>query len=92
MDSFDIWSTQEDPEWVDQMLLSVRLSSQNTSPSPIQHRITPVEEGVMLSIWESAPVTSDRIHPYLYVANYRVSTTDEAQQILNEYLAIAQTR
>jgi hypothetical protein len=57
------------------------------APHSLKYNLTPVTEGVLLSIWEPAPVTEQRARPFLFMAKHRLPSEDEAQEILNYYLS-----
>ncbi len=57
-----------------------------TSPTKVQYRITPTEDGFHLCVWEKATVNEVRVKPFLFKANYRTSSQAEANAILSLYL------
>ena len=58
-----------------------------TVPPVINYSITPIKGGVLLRIWENAPVTSTRVKPLMFMARYRVETEEDAKAILKFYRA-----
>lgn len=57
-----------------------------TAPTKVQYRITPTEGGFHLCVWERATVNEVRVKPFLFKANYRVTSKTEAETILSLYL------
>lgn len=72
-------------DWVDMVLVSAHTSNQKTL-TPIRYAVRIVDGGVQLSIWEIASPTTSRPASYLYKLNYRLSSEEEVQQVLNWYL------
>jgi len=56
-------------------------------PYLLKYNITPIEGGVILSIWEPATKNEVRVKPFLYMIRYRLSSEAEAMKLLSEYLA-----
>jgi hypothetical protein len=54
----------------------------------IRYSITPVQDGVLLSIWEDMPISDTRTKPFSFKARHLVTSDQEAQDILNNYLAV----
>jgi hypothetical protein len=54
--------------------------------SRIEYDITPMNKGVHLCIWETARTGDFRAQPFLYMVNYRLSSEDEAQKVVDDYL------
>jgi hypothetical protein len=73
-----------DLDWVDRVLVSAGVQ-ENPLSSSLKYSITPTEEGFHLSIWEPAPLTSTRLRPYLFMANYRLDSEEAADRILRQY-------
>jgi hypothetical protein len=56
--------------------------------SPVfKYSITPTDEGVLLRIWEPAPMNEVRAKPFLFMAKHRLRTEDEVQEMLDQYRA-----
>lgn len=53
----------------------------------IRYSITAVQEGVLLSLWEDMPISDTRTKPFSFKARHLVTSDQEAQDILNNYLA-----
>ncbi|MCG8364109.1 MAG: hypothetical protein MJA27_12360 [Pseudanabaenales cyanobacterium] len=53
----------------------------------MKYRISHTETGILLRVWAPAPLTEARTRPYLFLAQYRVSTEKEAMQLLSTYLS-----
>lgn len=45
--------------------------------------IKPLATGYRLTIWEPAPVTSNRVHPFYFKLNFTILYLQEAEKILN---------
>jgi hypothetical protein len=45
-----------------------------------------VKDSILLAIWEPAPTTDTRTRPFLFVAKHLLSSEEEAQEILAQYL------
>ncbi len=45
--------------------------------------IKPLATGYRLTIWEPAPVTSNRVHPFYFKLNFTILYPQEAEKILN---------
>lgn len=71
-------------DWIDQVLHSADVE-QHLSSSPIRYRISQTDDGVILSLWETAPTTPTRSSPYLYMVNHRLPSEFAAQQVLAQY-------
>jgi len=56
-------------------------------PDTIRYSITPCSGGVNLSVWETASAAGVREQSFLFKINQRVSSNEEAQQLLKRYLA-----
>lgn len=54
-------------------------------PQLIKYSITPKDDGVLLCIWEPAPMTDTRVRPFLFMARYRLADDNEAKTVLEEY-------
>lgn len=54
-------------------------------PQLIKFSVTFHDDGVLLSIWEPAPINDSRVRPFLFMAKYRLSTEDEAKEVLSYY-------
>ena len=52
----------------------------------IHYRVTAIETGVRLRLWEPASKTEQRVSPYLFMVNYVLATETEAKRVLNLYL------
>ena len=52
----------------------------------IHYRLTVIEDGVRLRLWEPAPKTNQRVSPYLFMVNYVLTSETEAKEVLNLYL------
>lgn len=57
-------------------------------PQLIKYSITPIDDGILLCIWEPAPLSESRVRPFLFMARYRLASQAEAQQILDYYETI----
>lgn len=44
----------------------------------IHYSIEQIDNGYTLTIWESAPVTGDRVKPFLFKAHYTIASRLEA--------------
>ncbi|HAA29317.1 MAG TPA: hypothetical protein DCE56_18465 [Cyanobacteria bacterium UBA8553] len=49
----------------------------------IYYRIEPLTKGYQLTIWEPAPVNSDRVKPFRFKINFTTSNLLESMKILN---------
>lgn len=67
------------------LLLDLIMQSLQRS-SNLQYRITTIKEGILLSIWEPAGLTDERVKPFLYMVNHKLQSQIEAQMILRDYL------
>ncbi len=56
-------------------------------PDTIRYSITPCSGGVTLCVWETASLSETREKSFLFKINQRVSSKEEAQQLLKHYLA-----
>lgn len=74
-----------DFDWVDMVLVSANAEDQRPL-TPIRYATTPVDGGILLSIWEIASPTTSRPAAYLYKLNYRLTSEEEAQSVLDWYL------
>lgn len=54
-------------------------------PQLIKYSLTPVDEGILLCIWEPAPLSETRVRPFLFMARYRLASETEAKQVLEYY-------
>ncbi|MBW4657277.1 MAG: hypothetical protein KME15_01265 [Drouetiella hepatica Uher 2000/2452] len=61
-------------------------------PYLLKYNISPVEGGVILSIWEPAVKNEVRVKPFLYMIRYRLPSEAEAMKLLSEYLATYKTK
>ena len=52
----------------------------------IHYRVTVLENGVRLRLWEPASKTEQRVSPYLFMVNYVLASEAEAKRVLNLYL------
>ena len=52
----------------------------------IHYRLTDMEDGVRLRVWEPAPKNTQRLNPYFFMVNYVLASEAEAQRVLNLYL------
>lgn len=50
----------------------------------INYLIEPTGGGYMLTVWEPAPTTSDRLHPFFFKAKYLISSPLEAFGLLKQ--------
>lgn len=48
----------------------------------INYTIEPKEEGYRLTVWEPAPLTSDRVNPFFFKASYLINSPLEAFNLL----------
>jgi hypothetical protein len=48
----------------------------------INYLIEPTADGYTLTVWEPAPITSNRVKPFLFKANYIISSPLEAFKLL----------
>ena len=55
-------------------------------PDTIRYQISSHDEGAVLCLWETARTTEDRSQPFLFKVNQKVSSKEEAQQLLKYYL------
>lgn len=53
----------------------------------LQYSITPCADGVTLSVWETARGSNAKEQPFLFKINHRLSSKEDAQRILEHYLA-----
>jgi hypothetical protein len=74
-----------DIDWVDRVLASAGLGDQAV-PSGLEYAIVQSDEGLMVSIWEPAPLTPTRVSPFMFKVNHRVDSKEEAYQFLRRYL------
>lgn len=58
---------------------------------PLKYNITPIERGVLLSIWEPAPKNDVRVRPFLFMVKCRLLSEVDARRLLAHYLSIYQT-
>lgn len=72
-------------DWVDMVLVSAHTSNQKPL-TPIRYAVNSVDGAIQLSIWEIASPTTSRPASYLYKLNYRLSSEEEVQSVLNWYL------
>jgi len=49
----------------------------------MHYRIKPLATGYRLTIWEPAPLTSNRVHPFYFKLNFTILYPQEAEKILN---------
>lgn len=49
----------------------------------MHYRIKPLARGYRLTIWEPAPLTSNRVHPFYYKLNFTILYPQEAEKILS---------
>lgn len=61
-----------------------------TNPQYLKYNITPDEQGVLLYIWEPAPVNQTRTKPYLFIARHRLESNGDALELLNYYRSVYQ--
>lgn len=59
----------------------------NNTPHLLKYNVTPIEGGVILSVWEPAAKTDVRVKPFLYMVRYRLPSEAEAMKLLSQYLA-----
>jgi hypothetical protein len=57
----------------------------------IKYNILAKDDGVTLCLWEPAPLNETRVKPFLYMVRQRLSSEDEAQQLLDFYLKVYAT-
>lgn len=60
------------------------------APQFLKYNVTPTTDGVLLSIWEPAPITDKRVRPFLFMAKHRLPSDAQAQEILDYYLSAYQ--
>lgn len=53
----------------------------------IKYNIFPKEDGVLLCMWEPAPLSEMRVKPFLYMVKQRLGSETEALDVLNRYLS-----
>jgi hypothetical protein len=53
----------------------------------LKYNIFHKEDGVLLCMWEPAPLTEMRVKPFLYMVRQRVESEAEAMDLLNQYLS-----
>ena len=58
----------------------------NLSTPVIDYRLTPDGIGLKLDIWEPAAQTEYRKAPFHFYMSYQLSSAEEAQHILDQYL------
>lgn len=46
------------------------------------------DDAILLAIWEPAPTTDTRTRPFLFVAKHLLSSEEEAQAVLSQYLNV----
>ena len=51
----------------------------------MKYRISHTETGVLLRVWAPAPVSEVRTRPFLFLAQYRLSSEKEALKLLRVY-------
>lgn len=49
----------------------------------IHYELKPLRLGYRLTVWESAPVTPNRVEPFHFKLNFTIVSLREAQNILN---------
>lgn len=57
-------------------------------PDTIRYQIISHSTGATLCLWEMARGSSTRDQPFLFKVNQRVSSKEEAQQLLKHYLEV----
>ena len=67
------------------------MQSSKCSQLVIKYNILSKDDGVTLCLWESAPINETRVKPFLYMVRQRLSSKDEAQQLLDFYLTVYAT-
>jgi hypothetical protein len=55
---------------------------------PLEYNITPMEKGVLLSIWEPAPKNDIRVRPFLFMVKCRLLSEVDAKRLLAHYLSV----
>lgn len=56
-----------------------------TTPQLLKYNLTRSKDGIQLCIWEPAPITPDRVKPFLFMARYRLVSEEEVRDILQSY-------
>jgi hypothetical protein len=59
---------------------------------PLEYNITPIEKGVLLSIWEPAPKNEVRVRPFLFMVKCRLLSEVDAKRLLAHYLSVYQAK
>jgi hypothetical protein len=59
---------------------------------PLEYNITPIEKGVLLSIWEPAPKNDIRVRPFLFMVKCRLLSEVDAKRLLAHYLSVYKTQ
>jgi len=72
-------------DWVDSVLVSAGVDD-GAKPA-LEYQILQSPEGLVVSIWEPAPLTPTRVSPFMFKVNHRVDSEEEAHRVLNDYLA-----
>jgi hypothetical protein len=48
----------------------------------INYSLLPIDDGYTLTVWENAPLTPNRVNPFLFKASYQLRSPLEAFDIL----------
>lgn len=72
-------------DWVDRVLVSAGVGEEE-APLALEYQIIHSEDGIILSVWEPAPLTPNRVSPFMFKVNQRVESEVEAHRVLNRYL------
>jgi GrpB-like predicted nucleotidyltransferase (UPF0157 family) len=72
-------------DWVDSVLVSAGVN--DAAKPTLEYKIVQSPEGLVISIWEPAPLTATRVSPFMFKVNHRVDSEEEAHRVLNDYLA-----
>jgi hypothetical protein len=62
------------------------------APQLLKYSITPKDNGVLLCVWEPAPMNELRVKPFLFMARYRLPSKEEAHKVLGYYQAAYRTK
>ncbi|MDX2212657.1 MAG: hypothetical protein SFY66_05145 [Oculatellaceae cyanobacterium bins.114] len=73
------------------LLQSPSMQPPDASQLVIKYNILPREDGVILCLWEPAPMDGTRVKPFLYMVRQRFPSEDEAKKLLDFYLTTYQT-
>jgi hypothetical protein len=61
-------------------------------PQSLEYNITPIEKGVLLSIWEPAPKNEIRVRPFLFMVKCRLLSEVDAKKLVAHYMSVYKTQ